>query len=405
MAANVRFSCSFFCQFSAVFLEDECVSLDMRFDQIYGHKSQINALQESISLGRVPHAQLFVGPEGVGMLGVAIAFMRSVFCQESDSSACDLKFDRLTHADLHFVFPIASNAKIKSKPTSTLFHQDWRMFVDKTPAGTLFDWYQQIEVENKQGQIGVLDAEEITKKLSLKSYEGGWKGVIVWQADKLNAAAANKLLKLVEEPPEKTLLVFISNHEDRVLETLRSRCQTINFSLLADAEISKALVANGATQEQAKTLSVQSNGQLSRAMHMMNADDVPFEEWFVSWVRTAFKAKQNKGSVVELLNWSQKIAQVGRETQKQFLLFSIDLFRQALLIQYDLDELATYKPQSAFDLNRFAKYVHNGNIHLIISELESAYAHIERNGNAKMVFSDLSLKLTRQIHKAPILAS
>ena len=405
MAANVRFSCSFFCLFSAVFLEDEYVSLDMRFDEIYGHKSQINALRESISLGRVPHAQLFVGPEGVGMLGVAIAFMRSVFCQGSDSSACDLKFDRLTHADLHFVFPVAANAKVKSKPTSTLFLEDWRLFVDKTPAGTLFDWYQQIEVENKQGQIGVLDAEEITKKLSLKSYEGSWKGVIVWQADKLNAAAANKLLKLVEEPPEKTLLVFISNHEDRVLETLRSRCQTINFSLLADAEISKALVANGATQEQAKTLSVQSNGQLSRAMHMMNADDVPFEEWFVSWVRTAFKAKQNKGSVVELLNWSQKIAQVGRETQKQFLLFSIDLFRQALLIQYDLDELATYKPQSAFDLNRFAKYVHNGNIHLIISELESAYAHIERNGNAKMVFSDLSLKLTRQIHKAPILAS
>ena len=339
MVVNVRFSCSFFCLFTGVFLEDEYVSLNMRFDQIYGHKSQINAFRESISLGRVPHAQLFVGPEGVGMLWVAIAFMRSVFCQDSDSSACDLKFDRLTHADLHFVFPIAANAKVKSKPTSALFLGDWRIFVEKNPAGTLFDWYQQIEIENKQGQIGVLDAEEITKKLSLKSYEGGWKGVIVWQADKLNDAAANKLLKLVEEPPEKTLLMFISNHEDRVLETLRSRCQLINFSLLTDTDIYKALVANGASQEQAKTLSVHSNGQLSRAMHVMNADDVPFEEWFVSWVRTAFKAKQNKGSVVELLNWSQKIAQVGRETQKQFLLFSIDLFRQALLIQYDLDEL------------------------------------------------------------------
>ena len=404
MVVNVRFSCFFFCLLSGVLLEDEYVPLIMRFDQIYGHKSQINAFRESISLGRVPHAQLFVGPEGVGMLWVAIAFMRSVFCQDSDSSACDLKFDRLTHADLHFVFPIATNAKVKSKPTSALFLGDWRIFVEKNPAGTLFDWYQQIEVENKQGQIGVLDAEEITKKLSLKSYEGGWKGVIVWQADKLNDAAANKLLKLVEEPPEKTLLMFISNHEDRVLETLRSRCQLINFSLLADTDIYKALVANGASQEQAKTLSVHSNGQLSRAMHVMNADDVPFEEWFVSWVRTAFKAKQNKGSVVELLNWSQKIAQVGRETQKQFLLFSIDLFRQALLIQYDLDELSTYKPQNSFDLNRFAKYVHNGNIQLIISELESACIHIERNGNAKMIFSDLSLKLTRQIHKAPILA-
>ena len=404
MVVNVRFSCFFFCLLSGVLLEDEYVPLIMRFDQIYGHKSQINAFRESISLGRGPQGQLFVGPEGVGMLGVAIAFMRSVFCQDSDSSACDLKFDRLTHADLHFVFPIAANAKVKSKPTSALFLGDWRIFVEKNPAGTLFDWYQQIEVENKQGQIGVLDAEEVTKKLSLKSYEGGWKGVIVWQADKLNDAAANKLLKLVEEPPEKTLLMFISNHEDRVLETLRSRCQLINFSLLADTDIYKALVANGASQEQAKTLSVHSNGQLSRAMHVMNSDDVPFEEWFVSWVRTAFKAKQNKGSVVELLNWSQKIAQVGSETQKQFLLFSIDLFRQALLIQYDLDELSTYKPQNSFDLNRFAKYVHNGNIQLIISELESACIHIERNGNAKMIFSDLSLKLTRQIHKAPILA-
>ena len=405
MATNVRFSCSFFYLFIAVFLEDEYVSLDMRFDQIYGHRSQINALRESIALGRVRHGQLFVGPEGVGILGVAIAFMRSVFCQGSDSSACDLKFNRFTHADLHFVFPVASNAKVKSKATSTLFLEDWRMFLEKTPAGTLFDWYQQIEVENKQGQIGVLDAEEIIKRMSLKSYEGGWKGVIVWQADKLNTAAANKLLKLVEEPPEKTLLVFISNHEDRVLETLRSRCQLINFLLLSDTEISKALVANGASQEQAKTLSIQSNGQLSRAIHMMNADNIPFEKWFVSWVRTAFKAKQNKGSVVELLNWSQKIAQVGRETQKQFLLFSIDLFRQALLIQYDIDELATYIPQSAFDLNRFAKYVHNGNIQLIISELESGFAHIERNGNAKMIFCDLSLKLTRHINKAPILAS
>ena len=379
----------------------------MRFDQLYGHKSQIKALQQSLALGRVPHAQLFVGPEGVGMLGVAIAFMRSVFCQDplSDPAACDLKFDRLTHADLHFVFPVAANAQVKSKPTSAQFLADWRSFVHDKPQGTLFDWYQHIDIENKQGQIGVLEAEEITKKLSLKSYEGGWKGVVVWQADKLHAAAANKLLKLVEEPPEKTLLIFLSNHEDRMLETLRSRCQLTHFSLLTQADIAKALVANGATEEQAKTLSVQSNGQLSRAMHLMNADDVPFEEWFVSWVRTAFKAKQDKGSVVELLNWSQKIAQVGRETQKQFLLFSMDLFRQALLIQYNLNELATYKPQSAFDLNRFAKYVHNGNIHLIISELESAYAHIERNGSAKMVFSDLSLKLTRQMHKAPLLAS
>jgi DNA polymerase-3 subunit delta' len=378
----------------------------MRFDQIHGHDSQIKALRESISLGRVPHAQLFTGPEGVGMLAIAIAFMRAVFCQEpnTDKSSCDLKFDRLTHPDLHFIFPVVSNAKVKTKPTSDQFLEDWRLFVDTNLFGTLFDWYQQLEIENKQGQIGVLESEEITKKLSLTSYEGGWKGVIIWQADKLNLAAANKLLKLVEEPPEKTLLIFISNHEDQILETLRSRCQIVNFSLLGESALSEALISFGATNEVAANLSAQANGQLSRALHLMKVDESPFEDWFVSWVRTAFKAKQNKGSVVELLNWSQQIAGVGRETQKQFLLFSIELFRQALLVQYELSELTSYKPRGNFDISRFSNYVHNGNIHLIINELESAYLHIERNGSAKMVFSDLSLKLTRHIHRPHVLS-
>ena len=390
----------------AVFLVIGCVYLFMRFDQIHGHDSQIKALRESISLGRVPHAQLFTGPEGVGMLAIAIAFMRAVFCQEpnTDKSSCDLKFDRLTHPDLHFIFPVASNAKVKTKPTSDQFLEDWRLFVDTNLFGTLFDWYQQLEIENKQGQIGVLESEEITKKLSLTSYEGGWKGVIVWQADKLNLAAANKLLKLVEEPPEKTLLIFISNHEDQILETLRSRCQIVNFSLLGESALSEAMISFGATNEVAANLSAQANGQLSRALHLMKVDESPFEDWFVSWVRTAFKAKQNKGSVVELLNWSQQIAGVGRETQKQFLLFSIELFRQALLVQYELSELTSYKPRGNFDISRFSNYIHNGNIHLIISELESAYLHIERNGSAKMVFSDLSLKLTRHIHRPPVLS-
>ena len=378
----------------------------MRFDQIYGHEPQIKALRESISLGRVPHAQLFTGPEGVGMLTVAIAFMRAVFCQEpnADKSSCNLKFDRLTHPDLHFIFPVASNTKVKTKPTSDQFLQDWRLFVENNHFGTLFDWYQQIEIENKQGQIGVLDSEEITKKLSLTAYEGGWKGVVVWQADKLNLAAANKLLKLVEEPPEKTLLIFISNHEDQVLETLRSRCQGVRFSLLPENAISKALISYGTAREVAESVSSQANGQLSRALHLMRVEGAPFEDWFVSWVRTAFKAKRNKGSVVELLNWSQQIAGVGRETQKQFLLFSIDLFRQALLIKYGVSELTSYRPKGNFEFSRFSNYVHNGNIHLIISELESAYLHVERNGSAKMIFSDLSLKLTKHIHTPPVLS-
>ena len=304
----------------AIYFVVGCVYLFVQFDKIYGHDSQIKALRESISLGRVPHAQLFTGSEGVGMLSVAIAFMRAVFCQEpnADELSCDYKFDRLIHPDLHFVFPVASNAKVKTRPTSDQFLEEWRLFVKNSPFGTLFDWYQQLEIENKQGQIGVLESEEITKKLSLTAYEGGWKGVIVWQADKLNLAAANKLLKLVEEPPEKTLLIFISNHEDEVLETLRSRCQGVHFSLLPENAISKALISFGATRDVANSLSIQANGQLSRALRLMKVEQAPFEDWFVSWVRTTFKAKRNKGSVVELLNWSQQIAALVGKRKNSF---------------------------------------------------------------------------------------
>jgi DNA polymerase-3 subunit delta' len=173
---------------------------------------------------------------------------------------------------------------------------------------------------------------------------------------------------------------------------------------LPENAISKALISYGTAREVAESVSSQANGQLSRALHLMRVEGAPFEDWFVSWVRTAFKAKRNKGSVVELLNWSQQIAGVGRETQKQFLLFSIDLFRQALLIKYGVSELTSYRPKGNFEFSRFSNYVHNGNIHLIISELESAYLHVERNGSAKMIFSDLSLKLTKHIHTPPVLS-
>jgi DNA polymerase-3 subunit delta' len=174
--------------------------------------------------------------------------------------------------------------------------------------------------------------------------------------------------------------------------------------LLPENTVTKALISYGVTPETADSLSLQANGQLSRALRLMKVEEAPFEDWFVSWVRTAFKARRNKGSVVELLNWSQQIAGVGRETQKQFLLFSIELFRQALLVQYELPELTSYKPRGGFDISRFSNYVHNGNIQLITSELESACLHIERNGSAKMIFSDLSLKLTRYIHTPPVLS-
>ena len=376
----------------------------MRFSEILGHDSQKKALLASVASGRIPHAQLFVGPEGCGVLPMALAYAQHVFCGGDGSAGadgdagCHLRCDQLAHPDLHFVYPTTTNSRVKSKPTSTAYLEEWRAFIKEQPYGSMFDWYQHLGVENKQGQIGVADAQELTATLSLKSYEGGWKGVVIWGADKLNIAAANKLLKLVEEPPEKTLILLVANQEERVLETLRSRCQKTAFSPLPTQTIASGLVSKGCPKEIAEHLAHQANGSFNLALSLLRNTDAPFEDWFVRWVRTAFKARGNKAAVLELMAWSEQVAGTGRETQKQFLGYCLEMFRQALLTNYGLEELTRFVSKGGFELNRFAPFVHNGNIFLIIKALEDSFFHVERNGNAKMIFSELSLALTKLIH-------
>ena len=179
----------------------------MLFDSVLGHEHIIAHLKKGVESGRIPHAQLFVGPEGTGMLSLAIAYAQHILCssvlEPSKASACALKFEQLAHPDLHFAFPVATNTEVKTKPTSDAFMKSWREFVLNTPFGDLFDWLKHIDLEKKQGIISVNEAADINKKLALKAYEGGYKVMIIWQADALNTEAANKLLKLIEEPPKK----------------------------------------------------------------------------------------------------------------------------------------------------------------------------------------------------------
>ena len=190
---------------------------------------------QSASSGRIPHAQLFVGPEGSGVLPMAIAYAQYVLCGNSDkentggNEACNLKFDHFAHPDLHFIYPTVTTEEVKSKPKSLDFLNDWRQFLQEQPYGSLFDWYTLLNVQNKQGEIRVEDAQEILKSLSLKSYEGGYKIMIIWMADKLNIAASNKLLKLLEEPTDKTVFILITENEEDIIQTIRSRCQFCIF--------------------------------------------------------------------------------------------------------------------------------------------------------------------------------
>ncbi|HLA54707.1 MAG TPA: hypothetical protein VK623_01285 [Flavobacterium sp.] len=381
----------------------------MRFSEILGQEYIKSHLTKSAVSGRIPHAQLFVGPEGSGTLAMAITYAQFILCNNSgnDNSggneSCNLKFEHLSHPDLHFVYPTVSTEDVKSKPKSLDFIADWRQFIREKPYGSLFDWYQILGVANKQGLIRVEDAQEVLKSLALKSYEGGYKIMIVWMADKMNIEASNKLLKIIEEPPEKTVFILITENEEDLIQTIRSRCQVLNFNRLNETVIAEALVSReNLDARSAKKVAHQSQGNFNKALHLLHEDgeEMPFEEWFVQWVRAAFRAKGNASAINDLIAWSEQIAALGRETQKKFLNYCIDMFRQALLLNYQTTSLVYMEPKiDKFKLENFAPFVNGKNITEIFRELSDAIYHIERNGNAKIVLTDLSIKLTRLIHK------
>ena len=373
----------------------------MLFEEVIGQEFLKKELIKGLSSGRIAHSQLFLSPEGSGGLSLAIAYARMIIEKENMLEGTSLKLSELKHPDLHFIFPVAINKDIKSKPISSMFIESWREFVHKNPYGNLFDWYLKIGVENKQGKIGNDEVEDLVKKMSLKSYEGGWKVAIIWMAEKLNLTATNKLLKLIEEPPKKTLFIFVCETTGLMAETLLSRCQTSKLSRLSKNEIERFLVGKGIEKNIAFSAASSGFGNLRLALKSIgeSENNKEFEEWFLKWVRTAFKVRKNKEEVLELINWSKMISKTGREVQKSFLSFSMNVFRSALLKNYEINSLVSFEPKTDMNFESFSKYVTGNNIEDIFFEIEEAHKGIQSNGNANMIFMDLSLKLTRLIQK------
>ncbi|SFN46893.1 DNA polymerase-3 subunit delta' [Bizionia echini] len=381
----------------------------MLFSEILGQEHIKNHLTQSADNGRIPHAQLFVGPEGSGTLPMAIAYAQYILCNNTQSEnttgneSCNLKFKNFGHPDLHFAFPVAANQKIKKHPISSHFLEEWRELLTQQPYGNLFDWYKKLGVENKQGRIGVDEAHEIVKDLTLKSYEGGFKVTIIWMAEKMNTEAANKLLKLIEEPPNKTIFILIVEDEEQLIGTIRSRCQVLHFPPLPEDVITEGLINSYQIEASiAAKIAHQAHGNYNKACDLVyhDSEDTQFETWFIFWIRSAFKAKGNKAAIHDLISWSEDIAKTGRETQKQFLQFCLNFFRQAMLLNYGAQDLVFLEPKTdGFKLENFAPFVHGNNILDISNEIQDAIYHIERNGNAKIILTDLSIKLTRLLHK------
>jgi len=381
----------------------------MKFSDIVGQNHLKNHLVNSVQKGRIPHAQLFIGPEGSGTLSMALAYAQYIICNnkgsenEGGSAACNLKFNHLQHPDLHFVYPVATTDSIKSNATSDDFMSTWIDFLKETPYGSVNDWYEAIGIQKKQGNISVHEAASILKKLILKPFEGGYKVMIIWMAEKMNTEAANKLLKLLEEPTDKTVFILIAEDEKAILQTILSRCQILHFNALNEQEIVQGLMEKENCDEvDAYSIAKQAQGNYNKALKLRYniTNEYPFDEWFVTWVRAAFRANKNARVVSDLIKWSDEIAAIGREKQKLFLNHCMELFRQALLLNYSTSELVYMEPKvENFKLKNFAPFVNEHNILEIYQEIEDATYHIERNGNAKMIFTDLSIKLTRLIHK------
>lgn len=380
------------------FLTSNFYLWNMNWDEIAGHHTLKNQLKKSIEENRVSHAQLFAGKEGYGTLPLALAYAKEILRKENETAAS--KVEHLNHLDLHFSFPVFSE---KNLSYSKRFFNEFREMVMENPYSSLDDWTSILESENKQFFISADEIQEQNQKFALKSFEGGTKILIIWRADKMNASASNKLLKFLEEPPAKTIILLTAENADELLPTILSRTQIIDVPRIEEEDLSKKLVElTGANSEKIAEAVYQSQGNFNDALKILKSSDEgnEFETLFVQWVRDAFQVKKKPQFLKNIIVWAREISTWNREKQKKFLEYCSDMFRLALLQNYGNSELVYKKINvSGFNWESFTRFIHGANIEDILEQISEADYHLARNANAKIVWTDLGIRLSRYIHK------
>ncbi len=371
----------------------------MLFKEIIGQASIKERLVRSIKEGRISHAQLFLGPQGSGSLALAAAYAQFISCtnkQENDScsqcSSC-IKYNKLIHPDLHFVYPVALSKDIR---VSTDVAKEWRgAFIDN-PYITLFNWFELQEAENKQAIIGSEESGEILRKLSLTTYESEYKIMIIWQADKMNAAAANKLLKILEEPPDKTLFLLVCESEDQLLRTIISRTQLIKIPKINESDLINALMErDGLSIDAAESIAHLADGNYSEALMLINENVNATQNLasFQKLMRASLKFNPK-----EVLSWIDDVSATGRERQKNFLKYALHIMRESLMMNYADESLVKLGTNEQDFVKKFSPFIHSNNIERFIDELNKAHFHMERNANSKILFMDLAFKFNELLN-------
>lgn len=347
-------------------------------------------LERQIAEGRVPHAQLFCGPEGCGKLAMAIEYAQQLVSMGADERG-QFMATKLQHPDLHFVFPVFKPEGQKTDPTSDMFLAEWRELLDRTRYFDLQMWMQCISKDAKKVQIYTGESENILRKLSLVSSQGGYKVMIVWMPELMHQACSNKILKILEEPPQQTVFILVSNHPEQLLDTIVSRCQRIDFKALPEDVIVKALMdERGLADDMARFVAHSAAGSYTRALQQIsrNDDDVEFLMMFILLMRKCYMR-----DIKEMRRWSEQVAGWGRERQKAFLEYCQRLVRENFVYNFRRPELNFMTHDESDFSVRFARFINERNVMGIMDELTSAQRDIEQNTNPKMVFFDFALKM------------
>jgi len=366
----------------------------MFFKQVIGQQEVKEKLIQSVNDGRISHAQLFLGTEGSGNLAMALAYIQFIYCEnklEDDSCgqcASCRKIEQLTHPDLHFSFPFIKSGETDNADNYVI---SFREAILKNPYINLLNWYEQLGHQDKQGIIPVNESSQIIKKLSLKSFEGGYKTYLIWMPERLHGSAANKLLKTIEEPPDKTIILLIANESEQLLPTILSRTQLVKLPRLKDEDISAGLIEEFETEHHlAENLASMTEGNyfLARSLALSAGENNNNFIHFRDWMRHCFK-KDIKG----VSTWVDEIAKIGRAHQKDFLKYSIHLIRQCALKNYGVEDLVTIKGDERVFMQKFSPFVNHLNLQDYITLFNEARNHIDRNANAKILFTDLSYQV------------
>jgi len=373
----------------------------MRFSLIPGHTALKTKLATNVDEGRVAHAQLFLGTDGAGLLPLAMAYAQYLFCESrANNDSCGeckscQKVSSFNHPDLHFSFPFKTVAK--KKETSQAYSVEWREQLEKSPYFNLQDWNERCDIGNSQPIIPAKEAKEISAKLSLKSFEGGSKVLIMWHAEMLNGSAANQLLKLIEEPPNGTVIILISDQHDQLIKTITSRTQLVKVSRISDEELIAFLIEKeGMDSARALSVVTLSEGSYIAALNHLGKDshDLLYFNHFQTWMRICYQKK-----VVEAFNWADTFSGIGREHQKQILQYCLKMARQCILGNYTAMQMVNLQGEEREFLNKFATFINHKNVIELTNEFNDAHYHIERNANPKILFTDLSIKVIRLLRK------